>query len=174
MARPPRRGRRSDREIATASPEETRRLAARLGAAAQPGDVVSLRGPLGSGKTTFVQGFARGAGFKGPVVSPSFGLARRYRAGRRLLHHLDLYRLAGRDLPNLGLEEYFDDPAGICLVEWPEVAEAALPADRLEVRLEHLGEEERRLRFEGRGPRAQRLLRALSAQRLPRGAGPVR
>lgn len=151
--------------VTTDTERETRALGGALGAAAEPGDVLALLGPLGSGKTTFAQGFARGAGFLGPVVSPSFGLARRYKAGAKVVHHLDLYRLAGRDLANLGLEEYLDDPRGICLVEWPEVAASELPADRLEIRFEHAGERRRRMKFAARGPRARLLLSSLSRLR---------
>lgn len=136
----------------------TRSLAAKLGTSAKAGDVVTLEGPLGSGKTTFTQGFARGAGFRGSVVSPSFGLARRYRIGNKLIHHLDLYRLSGKDLPNLALEEYFDDPDAICLVEWPEVAEAELPKDRLRIRFSHVDDAKRRLELFASGPRSKRLL----------------
>lgn len=150
--------------VTTASPEATRELGSRLGRAALPGDLLALEGALGSGKTTFVQGFARGAGFRGSVTSPSFGLARRYRAGRRTLHHLDLYRLAGRELANLGLEEYFGDPRAICLVEWPEAGDAELPKDRLRVSFEHVAETRRRLGFKAAGPRSRRLLLALSGQ----------
>ncbi len=147
--------------VTSTTEAQTRKLGGALGAAAEPGDVLALLGPLGSGKTTFTQGFARGAGFKGSVVSPSFGLARRYKAGTRFIHHLDLYRLADRDIPNLGLAEYFDDPRGICVVEWPEVAGRELPADRLEIRFEHAGERTRRLRLKAAGPRSKRLLGAL-------------
>lgn len=144
--------------VVSESEAATRSLAAKLGAAGKAGDVVTLEGALGTGKTTFSQGFARGAGFRGSVVSPSFGLARRYRIGNKVIHHLDLYRLSGADLPNLALEEYFDDPAAICLVEWPEVAAAELPKDRLRVKLSHAGESTRRLELAASGPRSRRLL----------------
>lgn len=147
--------------LVSGSEKDTRAVGSKLGSAAKPGDVVTLEGELGTGKTTFVQGFARGAGFRGSVVSPSFGLARRYAAGARVLHHLDLYRLEPRDLPNLALEEYFRDPKAICLVEWPEVASAELPADRLRVRLAHVSPTERRLDLSASGPRSRTLLKAL-------------
>ncbi|MBI4349376.1 MAG: tRNA (adenosine(37)-N6)-threonylcarbamoyltransferase complex ATPase subunit type 1 TsaE [Elusimicrobia bacterium] len=149
------------RAVTADTEARTRALGAALGSSAVPGDVLALSGPLGSGKTTFVQGFARGAGFRGAVVSPSFGLARRYRAPTKTIHHLDLYRLADKDLPNLGLEEYFDDPRGVCLVEWPEIAAKALPPDRLEIRFDHAGERRRKLAFRALGGRARRLLRSL-------------
>lgn len=150
------------KRIVLDSEKATRALGMRLGAAARPGDVVTLEGPLGTGKTTFAQGFAKGAGFRGPVTSPSFGLARRYRIGKKVIHHLDLYRATGKDLPNLALEEYFEDMAAICLVEWPEVAAVELPSDRLSVRLTHVDETRRRLEAVASGPRSRRLLRALA------------
>ncbi len=143
--------------VLSESPEQTRKVAARLGAAAEPGDLACLIGPLGSGKTTFTQGFARGAGFRGSVTSPSFGLARRYPAKKATIHHLDLYRLSGKDLPNLALEEYFDDPRGVCVVEWPQVAAGALPKDRLEIRFSHRPDG-RALDFRAKGPRSRRWL----------------
>lgn len=148
-------------EFVTKSEDETRKLGGKIGKAAKAGDVVTLEGPLGSGKTTFVQGFARGAGFRGQVVSPSFALTRRYLVRGKTIHHLDLYRLAGRDLPNLGLEEYFQDPKAICIVEWPEVAGEEIPADHLRVRFEHASETSRRLSFNAAGSRSEKMLRVI-------------
>lgn len=144
----------------TRSEEETRRLGARFGKRARPGDLVLLKGVLGSGKTTFVQGFARGAGYKGKTASPTFGLARLYRAGKVNLHHLDLYRVAARELGNLGLEDYLDDPQGICVIEWPEAAAQSLTPDRLEIAFAHRPDG-RALTLKAMGPRSRRLLGAL-------------
>ena len=116
---------------------ETKALAVKFGRRAKPGDVFCLFGQLGSGKTTFVQGFARGAGFKGAVTSPSFGIAREYRMKKMTLYHLDLFRLGGKDIVTFGLEQYLDDPKGICLIEWPEPALWLLPVKRLELRFSH-------------------------------------
>ncbi|MBI3547941.1 MAG: tRNA (adenosine(37)-N6)-threonylcarbamoyltransferase complex ATPase subunit type 1 TsaE [Elusimicrobia bacterium] len=147
-------------ELVARGEEETRRIAALVGARSRGGDIVCLEGPLGSGKTTFAQGFARGAGFKGQVASPTFAIARRYKLRRATLHHLDLFRLETKDLPNVALEETFDDAKAICLVEWPEVARRIMPEDRLEVRLSHEAGA-RRLFFAASGPRSGRLLAAL-------------
>ena len=122
--------------IVTKTDEETRRLGERLGRRVRGGEVIALSGPLGSGKTTFTQGFARGAGFKGLAVSPTFSLVRQYR-GRLRVCHMDLFRLGGGEIDNLGLEEYLNDPDGVCLVEWPDGAAAMLPADRLEASFSH-------------------------------------
>lgn len=139
---------------------DTIRFAAALGRHARPGDLVCLSGPLGGGKTTFVRGFAHGAGFGGGVASPTFTLARRYPARRAVLHHLDLYRVGAGDLANLALEEYLDDPSGACLIEWPEAARALLPEDRLEVSFAHRRGGGRTVRLTSCGPRAKRLMRS--------------
>ena len=82
--------------VVTTSEAETRTLARRLAAGLKGGDVVCLRGPLGSGKTRFVQGLAAGLGFKGRVTSPTFTLVREYQGKKLRLYHLDLFRVAGR------------------------------------------------------------------------------
>jgi len=146
--------------LITRTASETMALAARLGRRARALDVVCLAGELGAGKTTFVQGFARGAGFRGRATSPTFGIARNYKARRVALHHLDLYRVGPRDIVNLGLEEYLEDPQAACLIEWPEAARKALPADRLEILFEHRPDGGRSVELRALGPRSRRLLGA--------------
>lgn len=133
-------------------------MAARLGKRAEAGDVICLRGPLGSGKTTFVQGFAQGAGFQGSTASPTFGLLRQYEAKRFRIYHADFFRLDKKDLPNLGIEEWIADPDGLCLIEWPEIVGPMLPGDRLEIEFAHRKEGGRNLTFRDHGPRSARLL----------------
>lgn len=145
--------------LETKTPDQTRRLGRKLGKLLRGGDVVCLFGNLGSGKTTLTQGVAAGAGFRGRVVSPTFGLARLYRAKGLTLYHLDLYRV-GEDTADIGLEDFLGDPAGVCLIEWPEAAKDYLPRERLEARLSHR-KEGRRLAFKARGKRARELLRRL-------------
>lgn len=109
----------------TRSAEETRRLAAALAAEARRGDVVVLAGPLGAGKTTFAQGFARGLGVKEPVTSPTFTLVRQYPCRLGQLLHADVYRLEHlAEVEDLGLGELVSD--GVALVEWGDVAQPAL------------------------------------------------
>jgi tRNA threonylcarbamoyladenosine biosynthesis protein TsaE len=148
------------------SPEETRRLAARLGERLAPGDVIALKGELGSGKTEFVHGLARGLGVPSqtPVASPSFTLAHEY-SGRLVLAHLDLYRLehlSPEMLPDL--EEYLYG-RGVAVVEWAERAESLLPPDHLEVRLVITGPQEREVNFISHGLRSEELVDFL--KRLP-------
>ncbi len=125
---------------------ETEALAAGLARLLEPGDVVFISGPLGAGKTVFIRSAARALGMRGLVTSPSFTIAQTY-AGRRTIHHLDLYRLISfRDSDALDLEPYFGDDA-ITFVEWPERADDFLPKPALVVKLEHVDENSRRLSF---------------------------
>jgi tRNA threonylcarbamoyladenosine biosynthesis protein TsaE len=145
------------------SPEETRELGRRLGALLRPGDFVALFGELGAGKTLLVRGAVQGAGATDPASSPSFALVNLYRGGRVPLQHLDLYRLAGAaELFALGFEDLLAEPAAI-LCEWAERAGDALPADRLEIRLDAIASEQRRATLTARGARAAELLRDLEA-----------
>ena len=112
----------------SSSPEETERIAARVAAELRPGDIVTVAGELGSGKTTFVRGACRALGVDGPVTSPTFTVGHRYR-GRVDVSHLDLYRFEGVSPAEWGdLEPYFD--GAVCFVEWPEACRscAAGPA----------------------------------------------
>src|SRR3972149_9195313 len=94
-------------ELTTNSETETKQLAKSLAKALRPGDIISLTGDLGAGKTRFVQGLADGLGVNEAVTSPTFTIIRSYE-GRLPLHHFDVYRLSGlRDLDHLGYEEYF-------------------------------------------------------------------
>ena len=135
--------------VETASPEETERLGSAVAAAMTRG-VVALRGDLGSGKTCFVRGMAQHYGASQSVHSPTFTLINEYGQDRKL-YHLDLYRLNGPyEVEDLGVTELFALDA-LCAVEWADRAEQMLPAARLDVSFEHLGEDRRRVTFENRG-----------------------
>jgi tRNA threonylcarbamoyladenosine biosynthesis protein TsaE len=135
-------------EVVTASPDETEALAARLAAQLRPGDVVTVTGELGAGKTTFVRGAARALGVEGPVSSPTFTIGHRYEAPTPVAH-LDLYRFAGIHAADWGdLEPYFDGT--IAFVEWPEHGGDWLPAARAAVTLSHVDETHRRVSIEER------------------------
>ena len=123
-------------DAVTSSPEETASLAADLAARLEAGDVVTVSGDLGAGKTTFVRGAARALGVTEPVASPTFTLGHRY-AAEPPVAHLDLYRVAGLSAEEWGdLEPYFDD--AVVFVEWPEHAGDWLPAPRAVVTLGHV------------------------------------
>jgi tRNA threonylcarbamoyladenosine biosynthesis protein TsaE len=123
-------------EIPSASPAETEAAAAELARALAAGDVVTISGELGSGKTTFVRGAARALGVSSAVTSPTFTIGHRYPADPDV-SHLDLFRFKGLSAAEWGdLEPYFQD--AICFVEWPEAAAGLLPPVRVEVRLSHV------------------------------------
>jgi tRNA threonylcarbamoyladenosine biosynthesis protein TsaE len=135
----------------SSSPEETEALAARLAGELRVGDVVTVSGELGSGKTTFVRGACRALGVTGPVTSPTFTIGHRY-AGRVPVSHLDLYRFANVSAAEWGdLEPYFDD--AVAFVEWPEAGAGVLPAPRVRVRMRHTPDHNRAITIERADPR---------------------
>jgi len=108
--------------------------------------VIALRGELGAGKTTFVQGFARQLGILEQPKSPTFLLAKEYRIPHTeySLWHLDCYRLSDhRDLITLDLHTIFAQPQNMVIVEWPERVSEGLPREHVEVHLTHEGETKR-------------------------------
>lgn len=136
------------------SSAETKKIGSRIGRALRSGDVVALRGPLGSGKTTLVKGIARGLGHgsEKDVLSPTFVVIHEY-TGREKIYHLDWYRLSSvRGVDRQLAEECFSSKA-VTLVEWPEKGEALLPKDRIEVTLAHRGEDSRSIRIRACGAR---------------------
>jgi len=136
-------------EVVTASAEETEAVAARLSSRLRVGDVVTVSGELGSGKTTFVRGACRALGVTAPVTSPTFTIGHRYE-GRVPVSHLDLYRFHSVSPAEWGdLEPYFDD--AVVFVEWPEVGVGALPASTASVTLEHAGRDRRKISLAAEG-----------------------
>lgn len=134
-------------EFLTNSAKETEGLGEKLAHNFRIGDIIILTGGLGAGKTTFVQGVAKAFSVKSRIISPTFILVRKHRGKfdkRKLnLYHIDLYRLKGTEIKNLGLEEIFEDPNGIFLIEWGE-KQAALKAS-WEINFEILGKDKRRI-----------------------------
>jgi tRNA threonylcarbamoyl adenosine modification protein YjeE len=141
--------------------EATRSLGARLAELIRPGDVIALRGALGAGKTELARALIRArAGAAIEVPSPSYTLVQDYRLGDLVIRHIDLYRIAdAAELLELGL----DAPAAdeVWLIEWPERAGAALPADRLEVELRQGDAPDSRLAEVTAGPRWEPRLKTL-------------
>lgn len=116
--------------------EKTQRLGAALGACLRAGDVVLLRGEMGAGKSVLTRAAARGMGVEGPVPSPTFTILNIHEGTSLRLYHFDLYRLEGADaLYEMGLEEYIPSCDGATFIEWPEMAEEAMPDDALTVTL---------------------------------------
>jgi tRNA threonylcarbamoyladenosine biosynthesis protein TsaE len=123
---------------------------------------LELIGDLGGGKTTFVQGLARGLGFNGEVTSPTFTLSRIYELPQgRELHHFDLYRLSGQDVVIAELADVVHDPRAIVAIEWPKTAEQALPQDHLSITFTHTGENSRAIMVTAHGLRATKVLEEL-------------
>lgn len=129
-----------DQQITTTSPQETARLGQRLGDRVEHkgnARIICLYGELGSGKTTFAQGFAKGLGITTRLLSPTFIIVRRYQihGNSGFLYHLDLYRMESeKDLSGLGLQEILADSNSVVLVEWAEKLGSLLPKKRIDVR----------------------------------------
>ncbi|MDA8352072.1 MAG: tRNA (adenosine(37)-N6)-threonylcarbamoyltransferase complex ATPase subunit type 1 TsaE [Firmicutes bacterium] len=130
----------------TRDPEETKKLAQKLARCLHPGDVITLEGDLGAGKTTFAQGLAAGLGIEEPVDSPTFTLIKEYPQGALPLYHMDAYRL---DFPaeELGWDEYFYGE-GITLVEWPSRIQPMLPKDRIQIEIQLETDSRRRIEIQ--------------------------
>lgn len=143
------------------SPEQTRRIGARVGGALRAGDVICLQGDLGAGKTTFVQGVAQGWGSLDAVSSPTFIIVNEYRrADGGKLFHMDAYRLdSAPEAEELDLDTMLAD--GALLIEWPERIDGLVPAEHLWIQLEHMDEEEREMKFNAIGKRYDELLEVI-------------
>ena len=148
-------------ELLAKSVEETQQFGERLGGVLQPGDVVALLGELGSGKTTLVQGLAKGLGVDpAKVKSPTFILLREY-AGRVGLIHIDGYRVEG-DASVVWLDlEWVFSPTKVTVIEWADRIAGCLPEDYVELRLAHQTTNQRRISVIPHGPRAAQLMASL-------------
>jgi tRNA threonylcarbamoyladenosine biosynthesis protein TsaE len=137
--------------LTSRSSEETQRLGGLLAPLLVPGDVLVMSGDLGAGKTTFVQGLAKGLGIVERVTSPTFVLMKEYQGGRFPLMHLDVYRLGKvQEVIDLGIDEYFD-PSYVVVVEWGDKVEPLLPQDHLTIELVHEGGDLRNITLTGKG-----------------------
>jgi tRNA threonylcarbamoyladenosine biosynthesis protein TsaE len=136
--------------IDSTSAPQTEALGESIGRRISGGTVVLLSGELGAGKTVFVRGLARGLSMpRGvAVTSPTYVLQHAYRGGRLTLYHIDAYRIAGgaAEFEGSGLRECLDDPNGVVCIEWPErLADFQWPGARIDVKLEHVDEQHRRV-----------------------------
>lgn len=154
--------------LQTYAPEETEALGRLLGQSIPLGSVIALRGQLGAGKTVFVRGIAQGLLAPEPieVTSPTYVLLHVYRRDETAaptLYHIDAYRLdgGGAAFEGAGLKECLADAQGLVCIEWPERVSEVLPADRLEVDLEHCAPAERRVRLMATGERSAKVVEAL-------------
>ncbi len=118
------------------SPEETFEAGRRIGEKALPGQIYTIQGDLGVGKTVFTQGVAKGLGIREPVNSPTFTIVQEYYEGRLPLFHFDVYRIEEvEEMEEIGYDDYFFGN-GICLIEWPERIEELLPGSCIRIRIE--------------------------------------
>jgi tRNA threonylcarbamoyladenosine biosynthesis protein TsaE len=147
-------------EVRTRSREETEALGERLGRAVHAGDVIALWGELGTGKTTMVRGIAKGLGISPrDVTSPTFIIVHEHDGGRLPLFHIDMYRVSPAETGSIGWEEALAS-GGVTAIEWPDRVERTLPHDRIDVRIDHAGGSERRIRLVPTGDGAALTLRA--------------
>ena len=131
------------------SPGETKKIGKKAGREILKKEgpfVISLKGNLGGGKTTFVKGLAQSLGVREEIVSPTFVILKRYMGEKgRVLYHIDAYRVEKEDLLNLGLEEFLKDIDSVVVIEWGDKVEKILPKDRTEVVFEFKSPRERQL-----------------------------
>jgi tRNA threonylcarbamoyladenosine biosynthesis protein TsaE len=178
-------------DIISSSSAQTQRLGMRLGELLHGGELILLKGQLGSGKTTFTQGLAKGMQITDVISSPTFTILKEYRSQFQLtsdtreivakrsghrqsevhsLYHFDLYRLDDpNEIIDLGFEDYFYNPnpsSGVCVVEWANKADVLWPAERLFICLNALDEARRALLFMATGARYCELLRQFSEENL--------
>lgn len=134
--------------VTCTSEEETKEVGRKLGKIATTGTVISLRGPLGAGKTIIAKGIAEALGITEAIVSPTFTLVQEYE-GRLPMHHLDLYRIDGiEDFEGIGGEELLYS-AGITVIEWSEKIEELLPSETIRVTLQIQKDGSREIAVEG-------------------------
>ncbi len=145
-------------EIISDSEKETIRIAEFLATFLNKGDILTLEGDLGAGKTTFTKGLAKGLVIKRAVTSPTFTIIKEYN-GRLPLYHMDAYRLEFSD-EDIGFEEYFYGD-GISVIEWASFIEDYLPEERLQIKIEHIDLERRKLTFRPIGTHYEQLVHKL-------------
>ncbi|MFG6150400.1 tRNA (adenosine(37)-N6)-threonylcarbamoyltransferase complex ATPase subunit type 1 TsaE [Halobacillus sp. B23F22_1] len=144
----------------TYSEEDTKQFAEKLGELLQAGDVLTLEGDLGAGKTTFTKGLAKGLGVKRTVNSPTFTMIKEY-SGRIPFYHMDVYRLEDSD-EDLGFEEFFNGE-GVTVVEWAQFIEDYLPEERLELTVEYVNETSRKISAAARSPHFEQVCKEMSS-----------
>jgi tRNA threonylcarbamoyladenosine biosynthesis protein TsaE len=154
-------------ELYAANAEATQAIAEALAQLLEPGAILLLKGNLGSGKTTFVQGLGRGLNIKAAITSPTFTLIDEYHCGRLPLYHIDLYRLESSQVGSLHLQEYWrgaDFPLGVVAIEWSERLPAPLQ-DYLQIELMPLSidTDDRKIEFLAQGELHAKLLEKLAA-----------
>ena len=131
--------------ITTDSAAKTETWAADIGGNLLGGEFIELVSDLGGGKTTFVRGLLHGMGSNDHVASPTYTISKVYRAGQLEVYHFDFYRLPEAGLITQELAEVINDPGIVVVVEWAEIVKAALPAERLTIKISQRGDNIRQL-----------------------------
>lgn len=122
--------------IETTNAEETFKLGVKIGEQARPGEIYTLNGDLGVGKTVFTKGVARGLGIEEPVNSPTFTIVQVYEEGKMPFYHFDVYRIGDiEEMEEIGYDDYFFGN-GVCLIEWAELIQELLPKQIISVTIE--------------------------------------
>ena len=145
-------------EISTKSAKETKKFGKKIANNLKGGEILALVGDLGSGKTTFVKGLAKGLGINQRIVSPTFIIMRKYDIKLQNsktpklqdLYHIDLYRLETnieREMKNFGTDEIFSDSENIVVIEWAEKGKNAIPKEAIWIKFENLGGNKRKIRI---------------------------
>ena len=139
-----------DKTIIAHTPAEMEEIGIELASILTDGMVVSLVGPLGAGKTTLTKGIAKGLLITDVVVSPSYMIARAYQ-GRLFMHHIDAYRVSTlEELAEVGLDDYLPPERGVSIVEWPDRIEGLVDISTIQVTIELLDDEDRRVNISKR------------------------
>lgn len=122
--------------IETWSPKETYALGEKIGREELPGQVYTLNGDLGVGKTVFTQGVAAGLGIQEPVNSPTFTIVQVYEEGRMPFYHFDVYRIGDvEEMEEIGYQDYFYGE-GLCMIEWAQLIEEIIPENARHITIE--------------------------------------
>lgn len=136
------------------TPEDTFNIGKELAARVKPGEIYTLNGDLGVGKTVFTKGLAAGLGIEEPVTSPTFTILQEYDSGRLPLYHFDVYRIGDpEEMEEIGYEDYFYGQ-GICLIEWAGLIDELIPREATDICIEknlEKGLDYRKIRIESRG-----------------------
>ena len=129
--------------------EDTKDLAFKFASSLNGGEIVTLTGDLGAGKTTFTKSLALALGVKDDVTSPTFTLMNQYQGLKLKLYHFDMYRIEDiTEILETGLTEYFGNSDAVCVIEWPQNISALLPKNLISINIEKLGEIERKFVIE--------------------------
>jgi tRNA threonylcarbamoyladenosine biosynthesis protein TsaE len=130
-------------QIKSTSFANTEKLGFKIGKNLRGGELIELISDLGGGKTVIAKGLARGAGSKDIVSSPTFTISKVYRATNFDIHHFDFYRLADPGIVSLELSEVINDGKSVVIIEWADIVAGVLPTNRLTIKIESTGENER-------------------------------